>query len=70
MRVYPMSSYTNAVAFRETLIAKYKSQGWTLYDTTTDSWKATLGSRMVIISAMADSAIGVPITAEYLGSNQ
>jgi hypothetical protein len=68
MRVYPMSSYTNAVAFRETLIAKYKSEGWTLYKTTTDDWQGTYGSRMVDISAMTDSAIGIPATAEYLGN--
>jgi hypothetical protein len=68
MRVYPMSSYTNAVSFRETLIAKYKSEGWTVYDTDADSWKGLYGSRIVDISAMADSAIGIPITAEFLGN--
>lgn len=63
-----MSSYTSAVAFRETLIAKYKSEGWTLYKTTADDWQGTYGSRLVDISAMADSAIGIPATAEYLGN--
>jgi len=65
IRIYPMSSYANAVAFRETLIAKYKSEGWTLYNTTNDSWQGTYGSRLVQIGASADSATG-PGTAEII----
>jgi hypothetical protein len=62
VQVFPASSYSSAVSYREQLITNYKAQGYTTSDITADSWEGTLGYTIVDISALSTSVIGQPVT--------
>jgi hypothetical protein len=66
-QVYPMNSYSEALAFKDQLISGYTSQGYTAYNPgTTDAslnlWYALSGQTLVGVSALPTSQIGTPIT--------
>lgn len=57
--VYPMSSYAEAVSFKEQLINKFKEQGYTRYTSSTaDMWIGYLGNTVVSLGALKDSENG------------
>jgi hypothetical protein len=67
-QVYPMNSYSDALAFKNQLINAYKSQGYTAYapgnvgNSSLDLWYGLSGNTLVGVSAMPTSQIGTPIT--------
>jgi len=67
-QVYPMNSYSDALAFKNQLISAYKSQGYTAYapgtvgDTSLNLWYGLSGNTLVGVSAMPTSQIDAPIT--------
>jgi len=67
-QVYPMNSYSDALAFKNQLISAYKSQGYTAYapgtvgDTSLNLWYGLSGNALVGVSAMPTSQIDTPIT--------
>ncbi|MGZ4862439.1 MAG: zinc ribbon domain-containing protein [Halobacteriota archaeon] len=66
-QVYPMNSYSEALAFKDQLISGYTSQGYTAYNPgTTDAslnlWYGLSGQTLVGVSALPSSQIGTPIT--------
>jgi len=62
VQVFPMSSYSDAVSYREQPINNYKAQGYTTFNTTANSWQGSVGTTVVDISALSSSIIGQPIT--------
>jgi len=62
VQIFPMSSYSDAVSYREQLINNYKAQGYTTSKITDDGWQGTLGYSMVDISALSTTVIGQPAT--------
>ena len=62
VQIFPMSSFTNAVSYREQLINDYKAQGYTTSDITDNGWQGTLGYTMVDISALESTVIDQPVT--------
>lgn len=66
-QVYPMNSYSEALAFKNQLTSVYKSQGYTTYspstvgDTSLNIWYGLSGNSLVSISAMPTSQIDVPL---------
>jgi len=66
-QVYPMNSYSEALAFKDQLISTYTSQGYTAYapgttDLSLNLWYGLSGQTLVGISALPTSQIGTPIT--------
>ncbi|MGD0172686.1 MAG: zinc ribbon domain-containing protein [Halobacteriota archaeon] len=67
-QVYPMNSYSEALAFKDQLISAYKSQGYTAYtpgtagDTSLNLWYGLSGQTLVGVSALPTSQIDTPIT--------
>jgi hypothetical protein len=67
-QVYPMNSYSEALAFRDQLISAYKSQGYTAYAPGTGGnpslnlWYGLSGQTLVGVSALPTSQIDTPIT--------
>ena len=62
VQIFPMSSYSDAVSYREQLINNYKAQGYTTSKITDDGWQGTLGYSMVDISALSSTVIDQPVT--------
>ncbi|MEI7826737.1 MAG: hypothetical protein WCI87_02940 [Euryarchaeota archaeon] len=66
-QVYPMNSYSEALAFKDQLASTYKSQGYTTYtpstvgDSSLNIWYGLSGNSLVSISAMPTSQIDVPL---------
>lgn len=67
-QVYPMNSYSDALAFKNQLISAYKSQGYSAYapgtvgDSSLNLWYGLSGNTLVGVSAMSTSQIDAPIT--------
>jgi hypothetical protein len=66
-QVYPMNSYSEALAFKNQLISGYTSQGYTAYtprtaDASLNLWYGLSGQTLVGVSALPTSQIGTPIT--------
>ena len=66
-QVYPMNSYSEALAFKNQLITGYTSQGYTAYtpgtaDVSLNLWYGLSGQTLVGVSALPTSQIGTPIT--------
>ncbi len=66
-QVYPMNSYSEALAFKNQLITGYTSQGYTAYtpgtaDASLNLWYGLSGQTLVGVSALPTSQIGTPIT--------
>jgi hypothetical protein len=66
-QVYPMNSYSEALAFKDQLISVYKSQGYTTYTAGVGAadvsmWYGLSGNTLVGISAMPTSQIDAPVT--------
>ena len=66
-QVYPMNSYSEALAFKDQLISGYTSQGYTAYnpgtaDASLNLWYGLSGQTLVGVSALPTSQIGTPIT--------
>ena len=66
-QVYPMSSYSEALALKDQMISSYQSQGYATYnpgnvgDTSLNIWYGLSGNTLVSISAMPTSQIDVPL---------
>ncbi|MGZ4947354.1 MAG: zinc ribbon domain-containing protein [Halobacteriota archaeon] len=66
-QVYPINSYSEALAFKDQLISAYKSQGYATYtpgsvaDTSVNIWYGLSGNTLVSISAMPTSQIDAPV---------
>jgi cytoskeletal protein RodZ len=66
-QVYPMNSYSEALAFKNQLISGYTSHGYTAYTPGTANaslnlWYGLSGQTLVGVSALPTSQIGTPIT--------
>ena len=66
-QVYPMNSYSEALAFKNQLISGYTSQGYTAYtpgtaDASLNLWYGLSGQTLVGVSALPTSQIDTPIT--------
>ena len=67
-QVYPMNSYSDALAFKNQLISAYETQGYTAYapgtvgNSSLNLWYGLSGKTLVGVSAMPTSQIDTPIT--------
>jgi len=67
-QVYPMSSYSEALAFKDQLISAYQSQGYTAYapgtagNSSLNLWYGLSGQTLVGVAAVPTSQINTPIT--------
>jgi len=67
-QVYPMNSYSDALAFKNQLISVYETQGYTAYapgivgNSSLNLWYGLSGNTLVGVSAMPTSQIDTPIT--------
>jgi hypothetical protein len=66
-QVYPMSSYSETLAFKDQLINAYKSHGYATYnpgsvgDANLSIWYGLSGNTLVSVSAMPTSQIDAPV---------
>jgi hypothetical protein len=66
-QVYPMSSYSEALSFKDQLMRSYQSQGYTTYlpsnsgDTSLNMWYGLSGNTLVSVTAMPTSQIDTPL---------
>jgi hypothetical protein len=66
-QVYPMNSYSEALAFKSELISSYQSQGYTTYnpgnigDAGLNIWYGLSGNTLVSVTAMPTSQIDAPL---------
>jgi len=66
-QVYPMSSYSEALAFKNQLISSYQAQGYVTYnpgnvgDTSLNTWYGLSGNTLVSVTAMPTSQIDTPL---------
>jgi len=66
-QVYPMSSYSDALALKGQLISSYQSQGYATYnpgnigDTSLNIWFGLSGNTLVSVTAMPTSQIDAPL---------
>ncbi len=66
-QVYPMNSYSEALAFKDQLMSTYTSQGYTAYapgtaNASLNLWYGLSGQTLVGVSALPTSQIDTPIT--------
>jgi hypothetical protein len=66
-QVYPMNSYSEALAFKDQLIRSYQSQGYATYnpgnsgDASLNIWYGLSGNTLVSVTAMPTSQIDAPL---------
>jgi hypothetical protein len=66
-QVYPMSSYSDALALKDQMISSYQSQGYATYnpgnigDTSLNIWYGLSGNTLVSVTAMPTSQIDAPL---------
>ncbi|MGZ8880392.1 MAG: zinc ribbon domain-containing protein [Halobacteriota archaeon] len=66
-QVYPMNSYSEALAFKDQLIRSYQSQGYATYnpgnsgDPSLNIWYGLSGNTLVSVTAMPTSQIDAPL---------
>jgi hypothetical protein len=66
-QVYPMNSYSEALAFKDQLIRSYQSQGYATYnpgnsgDPSLNIWYGLSGNKLVSVTAMPTSQIDAPL---------
>ncbi|HYA33249.1 MAG TPA: zinc ribbon domain-containing protein [Candidatus Bathyarchaeia archaeon] len=67
-QVFPMNSYSEALAFRDQLVTTYEARGYAPYtpgtqlNSSPNLWYGLSGQTLVGVSAMPTSQAGVPIT--------
>jgi hypothetical protein len=63
-QLFPMHSYSDALRYREELVASYKAQGYTTsYSANDDFWHGYLGNTKVTIGAQESLTLPQPYTS-------